>query len=78
MSGALLETEARTILLQGRSEEIEQGIEQGIEQVAEAMLKHQEPFDRIMMYTGLSVEEILKIAYAMDDRGVVIFCSINF
>lgn len=69
MSGALLETEARTILLQGRSEEIEQGIEQGIEQVAEAMLKHQEPFDRIMMYTGLSEEEIQKIANAMDDPG---------
>lgn len=65
MSGALLETEARTILLQGRSEEIEQGIEQ----VAEAMLKHQEPFDRIMMYTGLSEEEIQKIANAMDDPG---------
>ena len=69
MSGALLETEARTILLQGRSEEIEQGIEQGIEQVAEAMLKHHEPFDRIMMYTGLSEEEIQKIANAMDDPG---------
>lgn len=59
MSGALLETEARTILLQGRSE--------GIEQVAEAMLKHQEPVDRIMMFTGLSEEEIQKIANAMDD-----------
>ncbi|MGN0161460.1 MAG: hypothetical protein ACI4AQ_08750 [Lachnospiraceae bacterium] len=51
---------------QGRTEGIEiglgKGIEMGLSQVAEKMLKACKPFQEIMEFTGLSEDELKKLA----------------
>lgn len=71
MSGALIETEARTILNQGISQGINQGISQGIIQgvnetkkkTALIMLQDGElPIEKIAKYTGLEIAEVEQLA----------------
>lgn len=75
MSGALIETEARTILNQGISQGISQGINQGISQgiiqgvnetkkkTALIMLQDGElPIEKIAKYTGLEIAEVEQLA----------------
>ena len=75
MSGALIETEARTILNQGISQGISQGIKQGIKQgkslgaietkekTALIMLQDGElSIDKIAKYSGLEVAEVERLA----------------
>ncbi|MCM1190581.1 MAG: hypothetical protein NC541_14965 [bacterium] len=67
MVGALIETEARTILKQGISQGISQGINQGINQgqreSALRMLKRGKlAIEEIAEYSGLSVEEVMRLA----------------
>ena len=71
MSGALIETEARTILNQGISQGIKQGISQGIKQgvnetkkkTALIMLQDGElPIEKIAKYTGLEIAEVEQLA----------------
>lgn len=59
MGGALIETSARTILNQGKS----QGISQNQKETALRMLQDGElPIRKIAKYTGLAVEEIEQLA----------------
>ena len=71
MSGALIETEARTILNQGISQGIKQGISQGIKQgvnetkkkTALIMLQDGElSIEKIAKYTGLEIAEVEQLA----------------
>ena len=75
MSGALIETEARTILNQGISQGISQGINQGISQgikqgvnetkkkTALIMLQDGElSIEKIAKYTGLEIAEVEQLA----------------
>ena len=71
MSGALIETEARTILNQGISQGINQGISQGIIQgvnetkkkTALIMLQDGElSIEKIAKYTGLEIAEVEQLA----------------
>ena len=71
MSGALIETEARTILNQGIKQGISQGISQGIKQgvnetkknTAIIMLQDRElSIEKIAKYTGLEVAEVEQLA----------------
>ena len=71
MSGALIETEARTILNQGISQGIKQGISQGIKQgvnetkkkTALIMLQDGElSIEKIAKYTDLEIAEVEQLA----------------
>ncbi|MGN0161778.1 MAG: hypothetical protein ACI4AQ_10355, partial [Lachnospiraceae bacterium] len=46
----------------GRSQGRTEGIEIGYNQVAEKMLKAKKPFEEIMEFTGLSADELKKLA----------------
>lgn len=78
MSGALIETEARTILNQGISQGINQGISQGIIQgvnetkkkTALIMLQDGElPIEKIAKYTGLEIAEVEQLAETQTMQG---------
>ncbi len=59
MGGALIETEARTILNQGKS----QGINETKKKTALRMLQDGElPIDKIAKYAGLDVEDVEQLA----------------
>ena len=67
MSGALIETEARTILNQGINQGISQGIIQGVNETkkktALIMLQDGElPIEKIAKYTGLEIAEVEQLA----------------
>ncbi|EOS27400.1 hypothetical protein C804_04202, partial [Lachnospiraceae bacterium A4] len=67
MSGALIETEARTILNQGIKQGISQGIKQGVNETkkntAIIMLQDRElSIEKIAKYTGLEVAEVEQLA----------------
>lgn len=67
MGGALIETEARTILNQGIKQGIKQGKSQGIsetkKQTALRMLQDGElSIDKIAQYSGLRVEDVEQLA----------------
>ena len=63
MSGALIETSARTILNQGISQGINQGISQNQRETALRMLEDGDlPFDKIAKYSGLKVEDVEQLA----------------
>lgn len=62
MGGALLETDALTILNQGIERGIERGIEQGIKETAAKMLKSGKlSVAEIADYTGLTISEISQL-----------------
>ena len=59
VGGALIETEARTILNQGKS----QGINENKKETALRMLQDGElPIDKIAKYSGLKVSEVQQLA----------------
>ena len=67
MSGALIETEARTILSQGIKQGISQGIKQGVnetkKQTALIMLQDGElSIEKIAKYSGLEIAELEQLA----------------
>ena len=63
MSGALIETSARTILNQGISQGINQGISQNQRETALRMLQDGElPIDKIAKYSGLGIEDVEQLA----------------
>ena len=75
MGGALIETEARTILNQGISQGIKQGIDQGASianrKTAFRMLKGGKlTIQEIVEYTGLSVAEVELLAHSGEDGTV--------
>lgn len=57
------------VIERGVEQGIEQGIESGIEQksynLAQMMIREEEPTDKIMRYTGYSLEKIKEIAQEM-------------
>ena len=63
MSGALIETEARTILNQGISQGIKQGVNETKKNTAIIMLQDRElSIEKIAKYTGLEVAEVEQLA----------------
>lgn len=49
----------------------ERGKEIGKKEIARAMLQQKEPLDKIVMYTGLSREEVERMAAGGSDRFLV-------
>lgn len=63
MSGALIETEARTILSQGISQGIIQGVNETKKKTALIMLQDGElSIEKIAKYTGLEIAEVEQLA----------------
>ena len=63
MRGALIETEARTILNQGISQGIKQGVNETKKNTAIIMLQDRElSIEKIAKYTGLEVAEVEQLA----------------
>lgn len=58
MSGALIETEARTILNKGKNE----GMNEAKREMARRMLQDGEPTEKIVRYTGLNAVEVEQMA----------------
>lgn len=58
MSGALIETEARTILNKGKNE----GLNEVKREMARRMLQDGEPTEKIVRYTGLNAVEVEQMA----------------
>lgn len=58
MSGALIETEARTILNKGKNE----GLNEVKREMARRMLQDEEPTEKIVRYTGLNAVEVEQMA----------------
>ena len=74
MSGALIETEARTILNQGISQGIKQGIKQGANETkkktALIMLQDGElSIEKIAKYTDLEIAEVVQLAETQTMQG---------
>ncbi len=46
---------------EGREEGIKEGIKEGMKNIAMVMLKDNEPIDKIILYTGLNEEEIIRL-----------------
>ena len=71
MGGALIETEARTILNQGISQGIDQGANMANRKTAFRMLKRGKlTIQEIVEYTGLSVAEVELLAHSGEDGTV--------
>ena len=63
VGGALIETEARTILNQGINQGKSQGINENKKETALRMLQDGElPIDKIAEYSGLKVSEVQQLA----------------
>ena len=62
MGGEIIITEARKILEQGREQGREEGSRDKAYEMADIMLAEGEPLDKIVRYTGLSIEEIERLA----------------
>lgn len=58
MSGALIETEARTILNKGKNE----GLNEVKREMARRMLQDGEPTEKIVRHTGLNAVEVEQMA----------------
>ncbi len=74
MSGALIETEARTILNQGISQGISQGIKQGINETRKktALVMLQDgklSIEQIAKYTDLEIAEVVQLAETQTMQG---------
>ena len=74
MRGALIETEARTILNQGISQGISQGIKQGINETRKktALVMLQDgklSIEQIAKYTDLEIAEVVQLAETQTMQG---------
>lgn len=67
MGGKVLELETDKILKQG----IEQGIEKGIEKVIENMLKDKEDETKIVLYTGCTYDDILRVKEQLENTHIL-------
>lgn len=61
MGGKILELETDKILERGREQGLEQGLEQATTKIISQMLKENVSWDKIILYTGCTREDIEKI-----------------